>query len=117
MVTTALVVRVGERLICLSSSGRAHAGENLAAVVEQRASDLEPPVAMSDAWSRNEVEEGWVMRCPCLAHGRCQCSDLAEVFPRECRVVIAALHQVFDHEEEARDQRMSPEARLASHQT
>jgi len=117
MFTTALVVRVGERLICLYYSGRAHAGENLAALLEQRASDLEPPVAMSDALSRNAVEEGGVIRCHCLAHGRRQFSDLAAVFPSECRVVIDALKQVFDHEEEARAQQMSPSARLAYHQT
>jgi hypothetical protein len=117
MCTTALVGRVGERLICLYYSGRAHAGEKLAALVEQRASGLEPPWAMSDALSRTAVEEGWVIRCHCLAHGRRQCSDLEEVFPRACRVVIAARKQVCDHEEEAREQRMSPEARLAYQQT
>lgn len=116
MFTTALVVRVGERLSCLYYSGRAHAGENRAALLEQRAADLEPPLAMSDALSRNEVAEGLVIRCHCLAHGRRQCSDLEAVFPSECRVVIDALKQVFDHDEEARDQRMSAEARLAYHQ-
>lgn len=116
MFTTALVVRVGERLIGLYYSGRAHAGENLAALLEQRESDLEPPLAMSDALSRNEVEEGLVIRCHCLAHGRRQFSDIEAVFPSECRVVMDALKQVFDHDEEARAQRMSPEARLAYHQ-
>lgn len=116
MFTTALVVRVGERLIGLYYSGRAHAGENLAALLEQRESDLEPPLAMSDALSRNEVEEGLVIRCHCLAHGRRQFSDIEAVFPSECRVVMDALKQVFDHDEEARDQQMSPEARLAYHQ-
>jgi hypothetical protein len=116
MFTTALVIRVGERLICLYYSGRAHAGENLAALLEQREADLEPPLAMSDALSRNEVEEGLVIRCHCLAHGRRQFSDIEAVFPMECRVVLDALKQVFDHDEEARDQRMSPEARLAYHQ-
>ena len=57
-----------------------------------------------------------VIRCHCLAHGRRQFSDIEEVFPRECRVVIDALKQVFDHDEEAREQQMSPEARLAYHQ-
>ena len=114
--TTARGVRVGERLICLYYSGRAHAGENLAALLEQRESDLEPPLAMSDALSRHEVEEGGGIRCHCLAHGRRQFSDLEAVFPSECRVVIDALKQVFDPDEEARDQRMSAEARLASHQ-
>jgi hypothetical protein len=87
MFATALVVRVGARLICLYYSGRAHAGENLATLLEQRESDLEPLLAMSDALSRNEVEEGLVIRCHCLAHGRRQFSDLEAVFPSECRVV------------------------------
>jgi hypothetical protein len=116
MFTTALVIRVGERLICLYYSGRAHAGENLAALLEQREAGQEPPIVMSDALSRNEIDEGLVIRCHCLAHGRRQFSDIEEVFPSECRVVIDALKQVFDHDEEARDQQMSPQARLTYHQ-
>lgn len=116
MFTTALVVRVGERLICLYYSGRAHAGENLAALLEQREADQEPPLVMSDALSRNEIDEETVIRCHCLAHGRRQFSDIADVFPSECRVVIDVIKQVFDHDEEARDQQMSPQARLAYHQ-
>lgn len=116
MYTTALVVRVGERLICLYYSGRAHAGENLAALLEQREAALEPPLAMSDALSRNEVAEGLVIRCHCMAHGRRQFSDIEDIFPSECRVVLDALKQVFDHDEEAREKQMSPEARLAYHQ-
>ena len=38
------------------------------------------------------------------------------MFPQECHVVIEALQQVFDHDEEARAQQMSPQARLAYHQ-
>ena len=63
---------------------------------------------MSDALSRNEVDEGMVIRCHCLAHGRRQFSDIEDVFPSECRVVIETLKQVFDHDEEARGQQMSP---------
>src|SRR5688500_10801390 len=70
MFTTALVVRVDERLIALYYSGRAHAGDNLATLLEQREAAQEPPLAMSDALSRNEVAEGLVIRCHCLAHGR-----------------------------------------------
>jgi hypothetical protein len=117
MFTTALVIRVGERLICLYYSGRAHAGENLATLLEQREADLEPPLAMSDALSRNEVEEGLVIRCHCLAHGRRQFSDIEAVFPTECRVVLDALKQVFDHDEEAREKQLSAQARLTYHQT
>jgi hypothetical protein len=116
MFTTALVVRVGERLICLYYSGRAHAGDNLATLLEQREVDQGPPIVMSDALSRNEIDEGTVIRCHCLLHGRRQFSDIEEVFPRACRVVIETLKQVFDHDEEARDQQMDPQARLAYHQ-
>jgi hypothetical protein len=116
MFTTALVVKVGERTLCLYYSGRAHAGENLEALLRQRQAGLEKPLVMSDALSRNEVDETAVVRCHCLAHGRRQFSDLEEVFPIECQRVMEALKQVFDHEDEARDQQMSPEARLAYHQ-
>jgi transposase len=43
MFTTALVVKVGERTICLYYSGRSHAGENLKALLEQRQAGLDKP--------------------------------------------------------------------------
>jgi len=116
MFTTALVVQVGERTICLYYSGRSHAGENLTALLKQRQASLDKPLVMSDALSRNEADEDGLIRCHCLAHGRRQFSDLEDVFPTECQVVIEALKQVFDHEDEARDQQMSPTDRLTYHQ-
>jgi transposase len=117
MFTTALVVQVGERTICLYYSGRSHAGENLKALLEQRQAGLDKPLVMSDALSRNEADEDGLIRCHCLAHGRRQFSDLEDVFPKECQVVIEALKQVFDHDDEAREQQMSPAKRLAYHQS
>jgi len=116
MYTTALVVKAGEQTICLYYSGRSHAGENLQALLEQRQAGLDKPLVMSDALSRNEADEDGLIRCHCLAHGRRQFSDLEDVFPKECQVVIEALKQVFDHEDEARDQQMSPTDRLTYHQ-
>ena len=116
MFTTALVVKVGEHTICLYYSSRSHAGENLQALLEQREAERDKPLVMSDALSRNEVDETTVIRCHCLAHGRRQFSDLADVFPVECQVVLETLKQVFDHDAEARDKQMSPEARFAYHQ-
>lgn len=115
MYTTALVVKVGAHTICLYYSGRAHAGENLAMLLTQRAADQGKPLVMSDALAANEADEGTLIRCHCLAHGRRQFSDLEDVFPQECQVVIDALKQVFDHDDQARDEHMSPEARLAYH--
>ena len=116
MYTTALVVKVGERTICLYYSGRSHAGENLQALLQKRQGNPARPMVMSDALSSNEADEAALIRCHCLAHGRRKFSDLEEVFPAECQVVLEALKQVFDHDEAAREAQLSPEARLAYHQ-
>ncbi|MGE3542171.1 MAG: transposase [Candidatus Tectimicrobiota bacterium] len=116
MLTTALVIRAGEHMICLYYFGRSHAGENLATLLAHRAVDQAPPIVMSDALSRHAVDEEGGSRCHGLAHGRRQFSDIAEVFPSECQVVLDALKQVCDHDAEARDQQRSPPARLAYHQ-
>jgi len=114
MFTTGLVVQVGAHTICLYDSGRDHAGENLQSLLLQRQAGLDKPLVMSDALSRNEADENGLIRCHCLAHGRRQFSDLEDVFPVECQVVIEALKQVFDHDDEARE--LEPAARLAYHQ-
>lgn len=116
MFTTALVVQVGEQRIYLYYSGRSHAGENLAALLTRRQADQDTPLVMSDALSRNDIEEPAVIRCHCLAHGRRQFSDLEAVFPNECRMVIDTLSEVFDHDDHARNEQMSAAARLAYHQ-
>ena len=117
MHTTALAVKVGEHLAILYYSSRRHAGENLQGLLDKREVGLEKPLAMSDALSSNEVtNEATVIRCHCLAHGRRKFSDLAEVFPHECQVVLEVISQVFDHDEQARKTQLSPEARLAYHQ-
>jgi transposase len=116
MYTTGLVVQHGERTICLYVAGRAHAGENLEALLAQREAGRAKPLVMSDALSRNEAEEGALIRCHCLAHGRRKFAELEEVFPQECAEVIDALKHVFDHEAEAREQQMSARERLTYHQ-
>jgi transposase len=116
MYTTALVVKVSEQTICLYYSGRAHAGDNLKALLSQRQAERDKPLVMSDALSHNEADETRLIRCHCLAHGRRQFSDLEDVFPQECQVVLEALKQVFDHDEHARNAQLSSTARLAYHQ-
>ena len=116
MFTTGLVVKVGEHTVGLYYSGRDHAGENRKALLRQRRAGLATPLVMSDALSRNEAEENGLIRCHCLAHGRRQCSDLEDVFPRACQVVLDVLKQVCDQDDKVRDQQLCPEARLAYHQ-
>jgi transposase len=117
MQTTALIVQVGERRICLYYTGRRHAGENLEALLTQREPGREKPLVMSDALSHNHAEETKLIRCHCLAHGRRQFSDLAEDFPAESAVVVHALKLIYDHDAEARDQGLNAQERLAYHQT
>ena len=116
MYTTALVVQVGERTICLYYCGRTHAGENLEALLTKREADRGIPLVMSDALASNEADEQALIRCHCLAHGRRKFSELEDVFPQECAVVLDVLTQVFDHNEEARTQQLSAQERLAYHQ-
>jgi len=86
---------VGAQTLCLYYSGRAHAGENRKALLRQRQANLSTPLVMSDALSHNEADETTLMRCHCLAHGRRPCSDLEDVLPQECAVVIEALKPIF----------------------
>jgi transposase len=116
MYTTGLVVQQGEHTICLYMAGRAHAGENLEALLTQRDAGRDKPLVMSDALVSNAADEAALIRCHCLAHGRRKFSELEETFPEECTVVIEALKQVFDHEEAARLQQLTPTERLAYHQ-
>jgi transposase len=116
MYTTGLVVQQSEHTICLYMAGRAHAGENLEALLTQRDVGRDKPLVMSDALGSNAADEAALIRCHCLAHGRRKFSELEETFPAECTVVIEALKQVFDHEEAARLQQLNPTERLAYHQ-
>jgi transposase len=117
MHTTALVVKVGGHTAMLYDSSRRHAGENLQELLAKRETGLDKPLAMSDALASNEVaNDAAVIRCHCLAHGRRKFSDLVEVFPHECQVVLEVLSAVFDHDEQARKEPLNPEARLAYHQ-
>jgi hypothetical protein len=102
----------------LYSSSRRHAGANLQGLLDKREAGLAKPLAMSDALTSNAVADASrLIRCHCLAHGRRKFSDLEDVFPQECQVVLQVLRQVFDHDEQARQAQLSPQARLAYHQT
>jgi hypothetical protein len=117
MHTTALVVQVGEHTAILYYASRRHAGENLQEFLDKREVGLDKPLVMSDALASNAVaDESRLIRCHCLAHGRRKFSDLAEVFPHECQVVLKVIGQVFEHDAQARQEQLSPSERLAYHQ-
>ena len=116
MFTSGIVSTNGGRRIALFFSGRQHAGENLADVLARRAADLGPPIQMCDALSRNLPGDLQTILAHCLAHGRRQFVEVAERFPTQCRHVLEQLAEVYQHDALAREQKLSPEARLQFHQ-
>jgi hypothetical protein len=114
--TTALIVQVGARRICLYYTGRRHAGENLDALLTKREPGRGKPLVMSDALSSNNAEETLLIRCHCLAHARRQFNEWADDFPGESAMVVQALKLVYDHDDEAREQGLSAQERLIYHQ-
>ena len=116
-VFTSGIVSLGEgQRIALFFTGHNHAGENLAAVLAQRALDLGPPIQMCDALSRNLPEEFKTLLANCIAHGRRRFVNVVDNFPEECRYVLDQLAEVYKNDATAKEQKMSPEERLAFHQ-
>ena len=113
--TTGMLSVAGERKIALFFTGHRHAGENLADLLAQRHRGLSPPIQMCDALSRNVPKEFATLLANCLAHARRNFVDVAESFPEECRHVIELLAKVYVHDARTREEKMSPEERLAYH--
>jgi len=105
--------------IALYFTGRQHAGENIADVLQQRAAELPSPIQMCDALSRNvpRLPTGVeILLANCLAHGRRQFVEVAANFPDECRYVLEMLGQVYGHDADARERGLAPDERLRLHQ-
>jgi transposase len=116
-VFTSGIVSVLENIrIALFFTGHRHAGENLVALLKQRAYELDPPLQMCDALSRNMPGELNTIVGNCLLHGRRQFVDVANNFPQECLYVFDILKEVYKNDAEAKRQQMSDEQRLQFHQ-
>lgn len=111
--TSGIVAREGSRQIALYLSGRHHAGENLAELLEKRPPDLPPPIQMSDGLAANWGGEFERIVAKCLAHARRQFVELEAAFPAACGLVLDALAEVYRHD--AATKRMTDEERLAYH--
>ena len=114
--TTGVLAVAGERRMALFFTGQKHAGENMAKLLEQRASGLSPPIQMCDALSRNLPKEFETLLANCLAHARRNFVDLISSFPEECRYVIEALAKVYHHDKMTKEQGLSADQRLRFHQ-
>lgn len=117
--TSGIVSTADGRQIALYFTGRNHAGENLATVLAQRPATLPPPIQMCDALARNLPkfpEPLAILVGHCLAHARRRFVNVTPAFPAECRHVLETLGAVYHVDAQAREQGLSPEARLQLHQ-
>jgi transposase len=103
--TSGIVSISGGWKIALYFTGWKHAGENHADVLKQRAAELEAPIQMCDALSRNSPKLIETLLANCLAHGRRQFTEVAESFPDECRYVLESLGAVYGFDAEAKESR------------
>jgi transposase len=117
MFTTSIVALASGTKIMLFFSGQKHAGENLADLLSQRAKGLAPPMQMCDALSRNRPKDFEVILGNCLVHARRKFVQVVDRFPDECKHVIDVLRLVYKNDAKAKELGLSPQERLALHQT
>jgi transposase len=118
--TSGIVSTAPGRNIALFFTGEQHAGENLADVLQRRATELGAPIQMCDALSRNLPKLPTKLNIivgHCLAHARRRFVEVTPNFPEECRFVLETLGLIYGNDALAREQGMTPEARLRLHQS
>ena len=116
MFTTGMMSIVEDRKIALFFTGQKHAGENMTDLLKQRQVELEPPIQMCDALSRNVPKELDTILANCLVHGRRNFVDVAANFPEETAHVIDQIALVYKNDETAKEQNLSPQERFLLHQ-
>jgi hypothetical protein len=115
--TTGIVSLTNEQPVVLFYTGRKYAGENLAALLEARDDDREPPTLMSDGLESRNVPKGHVVvESNCLAHARRGVVDQVANFPDECRHIIEQLRDVYRTDADCKKRGLSPDERLIVHQ-
>jgi len=114
--TTGIVARTTAGPIALFASGRQHAGENLADLLDRRDPALAPPMQMCDGLDRNLPDEHAVVLANCLAHGRRHVVDEAGNHPELCAHLLGEIGKVFVNDASCRRDGLTAEARLAFHQ-
>ena len=115
--TTCIVSRREARTIALFFTGKGHAGENLAQVLAQRAAELAPPIQMCDGLDHNVPKAFQTVLANCLAHARRKYVEVTPHFPEQCRYVLETLAEVYRHDALCREQKLTPQERLAFHQS
>jgi len=117
--TSAILSRAGDHRIALFLTGHHHAGENLEAVLKQRAEGLSAPIQMCDALAANMVGESGALNtilAHCLAHARRRFVEVENRFPEEVEHLLGRLKAVYCNDARTKREGLDPQARLAFHQ-
>ena len=115
--TSGIIATKGGQRIALFFSGRQHAGENLKDVLKLRAEELEAPIQMCDALSRNMPKELKTIVANCLAHARRQFVEIHDDFPRGMPARAGSVPDHLSQRCPRPREALSPEERLQFHQT
>jgi transposase len=113
--TSGVVAETVNGPIALFQTGPCHAGEHLAAVLDQR-QDPTAPIQMSDALARNAPGDHATQAASCIPHGRRKFVEVFAAFPDEVAFVLETLRPVFRTDQRAQQEGLSPAARLLLHQ-
>ena len=113
--TSGIVSSAEPHPIALFFTGRAHAGENLAAVLDQRKPERSPPLHMRDGLAQNTPQGHSTLACSCLVHARRNFVEIQSAFPQECRHVVESLAEIYRVEAQAKNDQLSPQQRLEVH--
>jgi transposase len=114
--TSGIVSQVEHHPIALFFTGRAHAGENLADVLDQRQPERSPPLHMRDGLAQNTPKGHPTLNCSCNVHARRNFVEIQSAFPQECRQVVESFSEIYRVEAQAKADQLSPQERLEVHQ-
>lgn len=114
--TSSIISMNGGHAIALFFTGRQHAGENLADVLQWRSTKLNKPLQMCDALPANTSGEFKTIVANCMAHARRGFVDVVNAFPGECERVLETLRDVYRIDALAKEKNLSALERLTLHQ-
>jgi transposase len=114
--TSGILSVAEEHKLAVFFTGRQHAGENLTDLLAKRDEELEAPIQMCDALSRNLPSEVQTIVANCIAHARRRFVNEANNFPDEVKHVLVELGKVYKNDAATKKQQLSKDERLAFHQ-
>jgi len=113
--TTGIVAKGDGHTVNLFFTGSKHAGENFADLLNLRNTNLEIPIQVGDAATRNIPKNHMTNLVLCLVHARRNFFDCYNSFSDEATYVIDQIANIYKNEKIIKSKGMSVEDRLKYH--